>query len=79
MCNKYRPKLITTDRDGKIAVWIKMPGGESYNIWDLDKKVVTPDVLKAIMSSFERGYLAHVSLVRGVQDWIQVELDAGEK
>lgn len=79
MCNQYRPKLITTERDGKVAIWMKMPTGDSFNICDLDKKLATNAVKKAIMAGFERGYLAHVQMVRGVQDWIQCEFDAGEK
>lgn len=77
--SEYRPKLFTTERDGKVAIWIKMPGGESFNVWDLDKKVVTQQVMKAIASAFERGYLAHVETSRRVQDWIQVEIEEGKK
>ena len=79
MCNQYRPKLITTKRDGKVAIWIKMSNRESYNIWDLGKKEATSNVKQAIMVAFELGFEAHRQLVDGVQRTVDVELDVVEK
>jgi hypothetical protein len=55
---EYRPEFSTTRRDGKVALWVKLPNGELYNIWDLSESELTHDVEKAIICSFERGMMA---------------------
>ena len=46
--------MFTTERDGKIAIWVRADGRE-LNIWDLPKKAASDAVMKAIASAIERG------------------------
>lgn len=48
-------KIIKRERNGKVSLWVMMPNGEEWNIWDLDKKAYTKDVKSAIESAFELG------------------------
>jgi hypothetical protein len=53
-------KLIQTQRNGKVSLWIKIPKSHDrvcneWNIWDLTPEKVTPDVLHAIVSAFKHG------------------------
>lgn len=57
--NTYEPKFIVTERNGKLALWVKMPNGRQYNIWDVTKSEATEDVLKTIESAFSRGMEAY--------------------
>lgn len=60
---RYQPKFTKTKRDGKVALWVEMPNGDSYNIEDLPKKLAdNPDVLSAVMSAFYRGGRAYKML-----------------
>ena len=63
MTKKYEPKFYTTERDGKIALWVVMPNGVKQNIWDVEKKVWTEDMKKAIISSFLIGGRAILSIL----------------
>ena len=54
-------EIYTTIRDGKVAIWVREKGNtderEAMNIWDLPKGTVSDEMLKAIGSAFERGFL----------------------
>ena len=63
MTKQYEPKFYTTDRDGKIALWVVMPNGVKQNIWTIEKKCATEDVLKSIMSAYLLGMDASISLI----------------
>ena len=43
-------KFEQMPRNGAVSLWVN-----DLNIWDLDKKDLTPDVMKAIQSAVERG------------------------
>jgi len=62
MTKQYEPKFYTTDRDGKIALWVVMPNGVKQNIWDIEKKSWTNAVQEAVMRSFLLGMQATVSV-----------------
>lgn len=47
-------KFFTTERDGKIALWVDYGDGP-WNIWDLSKAEATPAVLFAVQASFKLG------------------------
>lgn len=51
----YTPDFKLESRNGATALWVTMPNGEWFNIWDLYEKEITPDVLSAIKSAFYRG------------------------
>ena len=51
-----KPKIKTTERDGKIAVWVIMPNGMDWNITDVTRKEWTDKMEFAIRSAFARGY-----------------------
>ena len=63
MTKQYEPKFYTTDRDGKIDLWVIMPNGDKQNIWDIEQKNDSVEVRKAVMSSFLLGMKATVSVV----------------
>lgn len=63
MTKQYEPKFYTTDRDGKIALWVVMPNGVKQNIWDIEKVYFSDSVKKAIMSSFIKGMEASVFVI----------------
>jgi hypothetical protein len=53
-------ELIKRERNGKVSLWAEAPNKNAYdydrwNIWDLDPKEATPDVLNAILSAFNLG------------------------
>jgi hypothetical protein len=60
---KYNPIVTMTKRDAKIAVWVNMPSGDKYNIWDLEDKECSVTVINAIASAFERGMLAQKQMI----------------
>ena len=60
---QYEPKFYTTEREGKIALWVVMPNGVKQNIWDISKKSWTEDVQKAVMSSFLLGMDATIKML----------------
>ena len=49
------PKFSTTQRDGKVALWVSMPDGRKHNIWDVSPHNWSEEVQKAIVSAFYRG------------------------
>ena len=62
----YEPKIKTTERSGKIALWIPLPDGyrtEDWNIWDLERHEYTENVQNAIRVAFELGRDAQKKLM----------------
>ncbi len=59
----YEPKITLKERDGYISIWVNMPNGEIYNIWDLERKDINKKVMKCIASSFTRGFEAVIMLI----------------
>ena len=64
----YTPFLTFVKRKekackGSVGIWITMPDGENWSIWDLSEKELTTNVMHAIAHAFERGMLAHKLLV----------------
>ena len=49
-----KAKFTTTKRNGKIALFVDV-NGRKQNIWDLPKKELIDDVMKAIISAFQVG------------------------
>lgn len=72
----YEPKFSFGEMRGdKKSLWVEMPNGELYNIWDVIPEQISDDVLKAIMSSFTRGIEAHRQMIR-LNDYARLPLDA---
>jgi S-methylmethionine-dependent homocysteine/selenocysteine methylase len=63
MTKQYEPKFYTTDRDGKIALWVVLPNGTKQNIWDVEKKCWTEDVQEAVMHAYLIGMNATAQIV----------------
>jgi hypothetical protein len=57
----YTPEFTKWKRDGKTSLWVKMPNGGTYNIWDVAK--TSPETEAAIISAFERGFVAFRMIV----------------
>lgn len=51
----YTPEFKLEPRNGAVALWVTMPNGEWFNIWDLYENEITSDVLSAVKSAFYRG------------------------
>jgi hypothetical protein len=49
------PKFFRTIRNGKVALWVTMPNGESCNIWDISPAHDADEVLAAVAMAFSRG------------------------
>jgi hypothetical protein len=64
----YKPVFSVTKRDGAIAVWVTMPNGEKWNIWDVNPKTFkdAKETYDAIQASFERGFEACAMIHQGV-------------
>ena len=60
---QYEPKFYTTDRDGKIALWVVMPDGIKQNIWEIEKKHWTEDVQEAVMQAYMIGMSSTIQIV----------------
>lgn len=63
MTKQYEPKFYTTDRDGKIALWVLLPNGTKQNIWDIEKKCWTKDVQEAVMHAYMIGMNSTVQII----------------
>ena len=50
-----RKRFYTKERKGKLSLWVRMPHGVDYNIWDIPHGELTPGVQQAIASAFSRG------------------------
>lgn len=50
----YRPTITTTERNGKLAIWINLPDGRQYNVWDMPREDALL-YMKAIRRAFELG------------------------
>ena len=78
---KYEPKFTMSPREtrGKktIALWVEMPNGEKFNIWDLPK-VPNEDVQHALQSAFSRGFDAAKMLVEASYRYAYVDRDGFE-
>ncbi len=60
------PEFFTTERNGKLAIWVKMPDGDAFNIADLFPSELSDDVRAAIERSFARGAeAARMQMERG--------------
>ena len=59
----YKPKITLAERYDKISVWVTYPDGKDINIWDLEEKEATKNVLNAIASAFERGMKASFATI----------------
>jgi hypothetical protein len=53
---EYQPKFKKYERDGRVSLWVVMPNGEEWNIWDIDE--TNSRVESAVISAFERGFSA---------------------
>lgn len=63
--------FFTTKRDGKIAVWVEVPGPDGvgihrHNILDVPPKEFTERLMFAIVSAFRRGNEFSQTLLRRV-------------
>lgn len=50
----YRPIISATERNGELALWINMPNGLLYNIWDMPRDDARK-YISAIRHAFELG------------------------
>lgn len=64
----YMFKITTTERDGKIAIWIERSDQGRRSIWDLPKKQATTEVLAAINSAVRIGMEIHRQEIVKVMD-----------
>lgn len=64
--DNYKPKFSKTSRNGKTALWVELPDGDKWSIWDLKPKECTSEVWEAIQSAFERGMKAKTMQVQRV-------------
>ena len=51
------PRFTTTTRNGKVAMWVTMPDGSEWNIWDLSENIFHQSK-EAILNAFRLGYEA---------------------
>jgi hypothetical protein len=65
----YKPEFSRRDRNGKISLWVKMPDGDIWNIWDLPKGISRDGEL-ALMHSFELGFRAAISMCAPLEIFI---------
>ena len=63
----YNPKFYTTERNGELALWVEMPNGESYNIYDVSKDFLYTRIEKGLLTErkifkghMEDIYLNHI-------------------
>jgi len=59
----HRPKITTNRRNNNIAIYVSMPGGDRFNVWDLAPEECSDDVLKAIKHAFELGVMTARKMV----------------
>lgn len=63
--NNYIPEFTTTKRNGKIALWVKMPNNEKYNLGDISEQDFKKEEIQfAIICSFERGFKAFNQIIQ---------------
>lgn len=78
---RYEPKFTMKPRERRgektIALWVEMPNGEKFNIWDLPK-VPTEDMQQALQSAFSRGFDAAKMLVEGSWRYAYVDRNGFE-
>lgn len=61
---RYVPEFYTKIRDKKLSIWVIMPNGESYNIWDQkNKKKLSKQEQDSIITAFCRGLEAAKMLI----------------
>jgi hypothetical protein len=70
--SKYQPKITTTKRDGKTALWVNLPDGNEYNLGDVDK--TSPELLKTAAYAFECGWEAQRMWVQSALVPVSVEI-----
>lgn len=54
---EYKPEFKKYERDGKVSLWVTMPNGQDWNIWDIAE--TNPWIESAVISAFDRGFQAH--------------------
>jgi len=59
--------FFTAPRESRISLWVDTPDMGCYNIWDLPKAQMTPDVLSAIKHAFELGVKAYATAVENAK------------
>ena len=64
----YYPKIKLKKREDKISIWVNMPNGEDYNIWDLKESEINDQVIKCIASSFDRGIKAMKMMIDSIRE-----------
>lgn len=64
--SNYKVKFTATKRNDLKALWVTMPDGQEWNIWDLPPKDCKPEVIEAIHSAFFLGMKAKAMQVQGV-------------
>ncbi len=61
----YEPEFKANIREGKRALWVKMPDGREFNIWDIGKEEFESiSIQRAITHAFYLGYEAMKEQVR---------------
>jgi hypothetical protein len=51
------PQFRIAERNGQASLWVVMPDGTHFNIWDIPHKELTSNALDAIKSAFFRGMI----------------------
>lgn len=83
----YIPEFKLESRNGATALWVTMPNGAWFNIWDLSSNNVNPEVLSAIKMSFYRGLeaqkqvveRANVARIWDQNEWIDKRMKTNER
>jgi len=72
----YQPKFTMTSRRGQKALWVKMPSGDEFNIYDLENEDIEKESIRtAIIHAFELGWKAAYENV-DAQKLLPYQMDA---
>jgi hypothetical protein len=62
----YKPQFTMMERADRMSLWVTMPDGNAWNIWDMDMGDVEV-AESAIIYAFELGYHARGMVDTSIQ------------
>lgn len=66
----YEPQFTKKDRDGQLSLWVEMPDGGEWNIYDIEYEYDNPKVMNAIIHAFELGMKANEMMINYVTCYV---------